>query len=308
LPVTPGKETGLVFDIQGYSLHDGPGIRVLIFLKGCPLRCIWCSNPESQSHEIEIMFDALRCQGCGQCVDVCATEAITRDASGQMGYAAERCNLCGSCVEICPHKARKLVGREMTVEEVMAEVEREMPFFRRSGGGVTLGGGEPLFQPEFAHAVLRACTEQNIHTAIETCGHTQWETLKDLAGVTDLFLYDLKHMDPSRHRLLTGADNELVLNNLRRLSALHSEIIVRYPLVPTCNDSETDIRALIRFVNELDNINKIELLPYHRLGESKYAMLTRRYPLEGLETSPRDRIDSVVDTIRSSGLECELTH
>jgi len=308
LPVIPGKETGLVFDIQRYSLHDGPGIRVLVFLKGCPLRCIWCSNPESQSPEVEIMFDALRCQGCGECVDVCPTEAITRDVSGQMGYAGERCNLCGLCVEVCPHKARKLVGRKMSVQEVMAEVEREMPFFRRSGGGVTLGGGEPLFQPDFSHAILRACGEQNIHTAIETCGHTEWETLEKLAGVTDLFLYDLKHLDPSRHKTLTGAGNELVLDNLRRLSALHSEIIVRYPLVPTCNDREADIRALIRFVHEMENINKIEVLPYHRLGESKYAMLGRRYPLEGLKTPPRDRIDSVTDTLQSSGLECELTH
>jgi pyruvate formate lyase activating enzyme len=296
---------GLIFDLQRYSLHDGPGLRVLVFFKGCPLRCLWCSNPESQSATPEVMLDETRCRQCGDCASACRPGAIRRGPSGWITYDRGQCTFCGSCVEACPHKARKWVGRRVSVSGLLKEIARDMPFFRRSGGGVTLGGGEPLFQPDFAHALLKACREQNIHTSVETCGAVDWPHLERLAPWTDLFLYDLKQMDLRRHRWLTGRDNRQVLANLERLAGIHSQIIVRYPFIPGLNDSEEDMLALIRFLRQVGNVTKVEWSPYHRYGEFKYGLLGRKYALEGIKTPSAEGLAMANDLLRSHGFQSE---
>jgi pyruvate formate lyase activating enzyme len=299
---------GLVFDIQRYSMKDGPGLRVLVFIKGCPLRCLWCSNPESQSSQIEILYQEERCCACGQCVLVCPTEALIQEAKGEVRYNHLKCRLCGRCIETCPYKTRKWAGRWVTVAELMREVERDLPFFRRSGGGVTLGGGEPMSQPDFVEKILKACKEQNIHTSLETCGCSPWEVLKRLAHYTDLFFYDLKQIDSHIHEQWTGVSNQLILRNLEELGTIHSQIVVRYPLIPGVNDTDLDIHALIKFIRRIKPIQKVEISPYHRYGELKYPLLGRQYPLKGVQTLPEKRVNEIVALIRSHDLECESLH
>jgi len=299
---------GLVFDIQRYSIKDGPGLRVLVFFKGCPLRCLWCSNPESQTSQMEILYDEDRCHECGHCVLACQTKALSQGSRGKVSHDYLNCRYCGSCIDACPSKARKWAGRWTTVAEIMREVERDLPFFRRSGGGVTLGGGEPMSQPDFGERILKACKEQNIHTSIETCGYAPWEVLKRLANYTDLFFYDLKQIDPDIHKQWTGVSNQVILRNLEELGAIHSQIVVRYPLIPKVNDSDLDILALIKFIRGVKTIQKVEISPYHRYGELKYSFLGRQYPLKGVQTLPEKRIDEVVALVRSQDLECESIH
>jgi len=299
---------GLVFDIQRYSIKDGPGLRVLVFIKGCPLRCLWCSNPESQTSQTEILYDEKRCYECGQCVIACQTKALIQDSRGKVSHDYLNCRLCGSCIEACPSKARKWAGRWITVAELMREIERDLPFFRRSGGGVTLGGGEPMSQPEFVERILKACKEQNIHTSIETCGYAPWEVLKRLANYTDLFFYDLKQIDPDLHKQWTGVSNQVILRNLEELGTIHSQIVVRYPLIPGVNDSDPDILALIKFIRGFKTIHKVEISPYHRYGELKYSLLGRQYPMQGVQTLPEKRVNEVLALIRSCNLDCESLH
>jgi pyruvate formate lyase activating enzyme len=299
---------GLVFDIQRYSIKDGPGLRVLVFIKGCPLRCLWCSNPESQTSQTEILYDEERCHECGQCVLACQTKALIQDSRGKVCYDYLNCRLCGSCIEACPYKARKWAGRWITVAELMREVERDLPFFRRSGGGVTLGGGEPMSQPDFVERILKACKEQNIHTSLETCGYAPWEVLKRLANYTDLFFYDLKQIDPDLHKQWTGVSNQVILRNLEELGTIHPQIVVRYPLIPGVNDSDLDILALIKFIRGIKTIQKVEISPYHRYGELKYSLLGRQYPMKGVQALPEKRVNEVLGLIRSYNLDCESLH
>ena len=218
------------------------------------------------------------------------------------------CTLCDLCLEHCPSRALTRVGRAETVGSILDEVLRDMPFFRRSGGGVTLGGGEPTYQPDFAVALLSACQQENLHTAVETCGHTEWDHLKRLSTVTDLFLFDVKHVDSKRHRQLTGVGNERILFNLKELSGIHSSIILRYPIIPTLNDSVEDLEGLLKLATSIEGVNRVEFLPYHRLGEKKYADLGRPYPLSGTPLFEDKRINEVIESFRSAGLECEALH
>ena len=267
---------GTVFDIQSYSLHDGPGIRTLVFLKGCPLRCVWCQNPESQRRQPELLYYAERCIGCGQCVPVCPLKSIElRDDKART--SRELCEGCGQCIAVCPGEARVLAGRTMTAEEVFREVQKDEPFFRNSGGGVTLSGGEPLAQPEFSSAVLRMCREAGIPTAIETCGVASWDAIEQVMRYTDLVLYDFKHLDTVAHRGLTGIPNETILENAKRIHAdLGIPIVARIPIVPGYNADRENIAATARFIaGELGPSTKVNILAYHRLGETKYERLER---------------------------------
>ena len=255
-----------------------------------------------------MMVDLGRCLRCGECARACPQGAIRGQSGDFCRYDRKLCDGCGLCLAACPARARSLSGRLMSTEEVLAVIERDRAFFRRSGGGVTLGGGEPTRQAAFAHDLLRACRKLNLHTALETCGHCAWEILKEMIPVTDLFLYDLKQADGEKHRWLTGKDNLTIIDNLRRLGAASAPLKIRYPLIPGANAARADIAGLIMLVKSLPGPVAVEISPYHRFGEGKYAMLGRDYALKGLETPTPDQVAAVVAQIRSSGISCLALH
>ena len=267
---------GTVFDIQSYSLHDGPGIRTTVFLKGCPLACVWCQNPESQRHQPEVMVYPERCTGCGQCVPACPRQAIWL-ADGKSHTKRDLCQGCGKCADVCLNEARKLSGRVWSAGDVFAEVKKDDAFYKRSGGGVTLSGGEPLAQPEFSTAILSLCKQAGLHTAIETTGMARWETLEQVLEHVDLVLYDLKHMDSASHQKFTGVPNDLILENLKRMRREYSiPIVVRIPIVPGYNADLKNIAATARFIaREIGPGTRVNILAYHQLGETKYGRLER---------------------------------
>jgi pyruvate formate lyase activating enzyme len=297
---------GNVFSIERYAVHDGGGIRTIVYLKGCPLRCLWCANPEGQEERRQLFFFPERCIACGRCVTLCRHGASSRDEVGTIAFDPIGCQGCGGCVEECYAEARKLFGREMTVDAVMEVVLRDRPFYRQSGGGVTVSGGEPTVQWQFVRALLAACHAGGIHTAMETCGYAPWPHLAAIAEHLDLALYDLKHMDTTEHRRLTGAGNQLVLANLRHLAEKGVAIVVRVPVVPGCNDSPENIASTAAFVAALPNRVAMELLPYHAYGSGKYARCGREYELGDLAPPGRARMEELAALVRAHGLDCTL--
>lgn len=299
-------ETGLVFNVQRFSLHDGPGIRTTVFLKGCPLRCRWCDNPESQSFEPQIVFWRERCIGCNACLAACPQSAIAVGEDGQKRVLAERCDLCGRCLDECYAGALEQMGRPMSVDQVVAQVEEDRPFYEQSGGGVTLSGGEPACQPAFAAQVLQGCRQKGIQTAIETCGHAPWATWQTLLPHLDLILFDLKEMDSDRHKDGTGVSNGLILENARRLAQTGKTVIVRRPVIPGFNDSPSSIQALGDFLHGLETIREVNLLPYHRFGRGKYERLNREYPMGDVPSLPEENVSGLQDLLQSYGLRVKI--
>lgn len=275
--------TGLVYDVQGYSVHDGPGIRTTVFLKGCPLSCPWCHSPESQLFEPQVCLKKTSCmglEGCSHCLDVCATGALR--APGEEAEATKaapcfhhsECTDCGACVDVCPPKSLYVCGRSYTVEEALARVLRDRPFYETSGGGVTLSGGEPLCQPDFAESFLRACKEAGVDTALDTTGYVPSGAIDRVLPYTDLFLYDLKHLDSAAHQRACGVPNEIILDNARHIASAGGKLQIRIPLIPRFNDAEDNLRSTARFCRELgEAVETVQLLPYHTLGVSKYERL-----------------------------------
>jgi pyruvate formate lyase activating enzyme len=263
---------GLVFDVQRAALHDGPGVRTTVFLKGCPLRCAWCHKPESWLPAPELSYEASRCAACFECVAACPSGAHS-ERDGRHALDRGRCTLAGACVEACPSGALSLVGRERTVAEVMAVVERDRPFYDRSGGGLTVSGGEPLAQPAFTRSLLEAAKRAGIHTCLDTCGHAPWEDLAACLPSTDLFLFDWKAGDAVRHLALTGVDGALVRENLERLAAAGAAVVLRAPLVPGVNDDPLSLDVLASAATRLGF--PVEVLPHHALGRDKRARLGR---------------------------------
>lgn len=272
-PFIDSSMKGVVFNIQRYSIHDGPGIRTTVFLKDCPLRCFWCQNPESQKRKPEVFLNKGRCTLCGQCVAVCP---IGANSLSEMSSVIDReaCVGCGKCVEVCPNEARRLVGKYMSVDEVMQQVLKDKEFYENSGGGVTLSGGEPTAQPGFTCAILKICKEVGLHTVLDTCGHVPWEIMENLLRHVDLVLYDIKCIQERTHREATGEDNRIILENAKRVAQCKPTKI-RVPIIPGFNDSAEQIGAISHFVKaELGSV-EIELLPYNKMGEIKYERLDR---------------------------------
>ncbi len=295
-------ESGIVYNIQRMSTKDGPGLRTTVFLKGCPLHCLWCSNPESQSfHPQLLLFDNL-CRSCGACARVCPHDAVIK--VGDV-YNRDRglCRDCGACVEVCPTKARVMSGSRMTVGDVMAVVDRDSLFYANSEGGVTFGGGEPTAAGDFLVALLQDCANKGYHTCVDTCGVCLPDQFRKVMALTDLFLFDCKHMDPEEHRRLTGLDNALVLENLRQVLESGREVHIRVPLMPRLNDSEENIRALSEFLRRYGKTD-VDVLPCHAFGGSKYDAL--RLPRPAMTAYPADELKKALERFARHGLNVTI--
>ena len=271
--------TGMVFDIQKFSIHDGPGIRTTVFMKGCPLSCRWCHNPESKRRTPQLSFIPERCIGCGFCFERCPQHAHLMTEEGHV-LDRNLCRECGACTEECYAEALEMVGREMTVDEVMTEVLKDKPFYETSGGGMTLSGGEPLLQCDFTEALLLRAREEALHCCIETCGYAPYDDLERLCSLVDLFLYDVKDTNSQRHKEYTGVDNERILSNLARLHDRGAAIVVRLPLIPGLNDGDDHFDGIAELARRLPDVQGFEIMPYHSLGEGKLQRL-------GLDDQPR---------------------
>ena len=296
------KTKGIVFDIQRFSVHDGPGIRSLVFLKGCPLRCPWCSNPESQQLEREIMFIARNCIGCHKCLTVCPSGAIDFERPSRI--RSEKCNLCGKCVEACYAGALNIFGQEKTVQMVLDELAKDSVYYRRSGGGITFSGGEPLLQEEFIQHLLAGCKAKGWHTAIETTGFTTKAVLERVLPLLDLVLIDIKHMNDQRHQEYIGSSNIPVQKNAKLIAELGVPMIIRIPVIPQFNDDLINIRATASFASSLGTVQELHLLPYHRLGQGKYDYLGRKYPLEGITPPSSKTMNRLKEIVEDCGMRC----
>ncbi len=318
--------TGRIFNIMKYSVKDGAGIRVTVFLKGCPLRCAWCHNPESQNVSDDLLFHADRCIDCGQCSRVCPRALIIRRGpAGPPALTAavpehrQDCQHCGRCAATCPSGAREVAGRTVTVDEVLREIQKDTVFFDQSGGGVTFSGGEPLLQPQFLQALLKRCRDLELHTAVDTSGYAQPAAVEAIAPLTDLFLYDLKVMDDTLHRRWTGVPNGQILANLQWLAANHPCVVVRVPVVPGVNDSEENLTQMGEFLTaakagartlfagrETPEHLSVILLPYHKAGVEKYRRLGRGYGLADLEPPAREALEDMADRLHKMGLSASV--
>lgn len=291
----------LVFDVQRFSIHDGPGIRTTVFFKGCPLRCCWCQNPESLRPRPELAFYADRCRHHGACREACPQEAIS---DGDERVIRQRCSACGLCEAACPYGAFRVVGREVTVDELLEEVLRDQPFYQTSGGGVTLSGGEPTLQMQAAGALARRCRERGVSVGLQTCGAFGWKAFAPYLPALSFIHFDLKLMDPARHRELTGAGNETILANARRLVEAGAPVEFRLPVVPGLTDAASNLEQAAAFLREL-GVRKLQLLRYHRLGQSKLARLG--FPLAALEIQDGAVADEALAraaaTLRGLGME-----
>ncbi len=263
---------GRIFDIQRFSIHDGPGIRTLVFLKGCPLRCLWCHNPEGINPDPELSFIPEKCIGCGYCFRACPRHAHEM-IDGSHVLDRSKCTVCGACTEECYAGALELIGREVSVEEVMREVLSDRPFYETSGGGMTLSGGEPLMQIDFTEALLAAAKDVHVHCCVETCGYADFTCFERIIRYVDLFLYDVKEIDDDRHIEFTGVPTGKIIENLRRLHDAGASIRVRVPVIPGYNDREDTFRGIADLVKGLPNLEGVELMPYHHLGSDKRRRL-----------------------------------
>lgn len=296
---------GIVFDIQRFSVHDGPGIRTVVFLKGCSLHCFWCQNPEGIHHQPEIMFFPDRCILCGRCVNACP-EGAHVIKEGIHYYDKNKCTSCGRCAASCYAGVLKITGKIMTVQEVIKEVLKDKIFYEQSGGGITLSGGDAVVQPRFTNAILKRSKLEGLHTALETAANCKWEVLESLLPLTDLVMMDIKHLDPIIHKEATHSSNELILSNAKKLSQTAKPLIVRTPIIPDVNDTPEEIAAIAEFIQPFPNLQYYELLPFHRFGEGKYHNLGLLYAASNLQTPSKDIMNKLADEAKKVGIMVKM--
>lgn len=297
-------EKGMIYNIQKFSVHDGPGIRTTIFLKGCPLNCQWCHNPESQNAYRDILYFEGKCSSCGICQEVCSEKAIFIQ-NNMLKIDRKTCTLCGRCIEECHNKALQFAGEEVTVDELLEEIEKDIIFYDESNGGVTFSGGEPLLQHKFLNKILMKCKEQYIHTAVDTSGYAPWENFEGILDNVDLFLYDIKIINELEHKKYTGVSNELIIENLLKLIKHDKRIIVRIPIIPTINDNHENLEATGRFLSNL-NIEQVNILPYHDIGKDKYLRLGRNYILDAISVPSAEKMNSIKNYLAGFKLNVKI--
>lgn len=297
-----GKTT--VFNIQKFSIHDGPGIRTTVFFKGCPLSCAWCHNPESQSYQREMLWDSGKCTLCGKCAAKCGSGAL-EVSDGQLRYHRSRCDFCGSCTDFCVNGAREIAGQELTASEILREIEKDRVFYEQSGGGVTFSGGEAMCQPDALAELARNCRERGIHVAVDTCGYAPFSSFEKVMEYTDLFLYDIKLMDSELHQEYTGRDGLLILDNLRRLSEMGANVNLRLPIIGGINDDEENIGKILEFIDGT-GIREVNLLPYHDIARNKYSRLGRKYEGGEMSVPTEERMNELKARFEKSGYKVKI--
>lgn len=297
--------TPLIFDIKRYAISDGPGIRIAIYFKGCPLRCAWCHNPESQSPKVQKLYTASKCIGAQDCIEVCPENALTLTSNGIV-TDSEKCTLCGLCADACPTKAIEMSGKQYDPKDLMQLIERERVHIDQSKGGVTFSGGEPLMYPDFLIEMLKLCGEKGLHRAVDTCGYAPTKTLLEVARHTDLFLYDLKLMDPVQHKKWTGRDNKLILENLIKLAETGAGINIRIPFIHNVNTSEKEVSSMAKFVANLPGEKPlVSILPYHNIAAHKYSKLGSEYEEFDMAEPSNEEIQHAIHLFNSCGLDVE---
>jgi pyruvate formate lyase activating enzyme len=301
------SQSAIITNIQGFSIHDGPGIRTVVFFKGCPLSCRWCANPECLSGSPQMGFLESLCTGCGTCRDVCVNNAI-RHTEGEHRIEYSRCLSCGTCRDHCNSGALVLYGESMTVAEVWDAVRRDKMFYDESGGGVTVSGGEPLLRPAFVRDLFELSRREGINTCVETCGHVDPEALLETIPVTDHFLFDLKQMDPEAHKRQTGQSNGRILKNAALLVERGANVLFRQPLVPGINDSTDTIEATARFLISLGReAARLELMPFHRMGQGKYKALNMFYTMDGCSSADNEQVEAALNAYIRCGIDCSIS-
>jgi pyruvate formate lyase activating enzyme len=283
--------SGMIFDIKRYAINDGPGIRTAVFMKGCPLECWWCHNPEGQNAKPQLIFRVNRCKAAKACLEACPQGAISWNDTSVTNW--ETCDQCGKCAEACMPGAREMIGRMISVEQLLMEIERDVPFYDQSGGGVTFTGGEPLQQMEFLRQVLQACKNLHLHTTVDTSGYTSAENLLSILPLVDLFLYDVKLMDAEKHARYTSVSNPKILSNLQKISRQGASIIVRIPLIPGINDDDNNLNQIGAFLASLPQLVGVELMPYHEIGVAKYQGLGMTYKLGSIVPPTTEQISKI---------------
>jgi len=297
--------TGIVFDIKKYAIHDGPGIRTTVFFKGCPLACRWCHNPEGMAAATQRIYHKERCIGCGECIQICPRKALRRSAEGIIADLP-KCDLCRACADHCPSEAVEFIGQNVTVAEVVRQIEKDVAFYDQSKGGVTFSGGEPLMQPEFLLEMLDACGELDLHRTVDTTGYADTALLLKVAQKTDLFLYDLKLMDAENHRKYTGVSNEQILANLMRLAQNDARIQVRVPVIPGINSDAENIDKTADFIHSIGGVENISLLPFHNSARGKYGRLGMQWISPHIQPPTARLLQSVAARLKETGLKVTI--
>ena len=300
-----GSERGIIFDIKRYAIHDGPGIRTTVFFKGCPLQCLWCCNPESCKINPEIIYTESLCIHCGSCQLVCPNQAI-KILKNKLKIVRKNCIGCGICANACPTNALKVSGKQYSVDELLKEIEKDNTFYLVSEGGVTVSGGECTVQAEFLLSFLKKCKQRYLHVTLDTCGFVKWRTFKKIVEYVDLVLFDVKIVNEEKHIKYIGKSNKLILENLLKLSKIGVPIIIRIPLIPRFNDSEQEINAIADLVLKLNNIKEVDVLPYHRLGESKYPKLNRKYKMRGVKPPGDECLGKIKNWFKNYGIKIKI--